>query len=607
MLTSLFTNYLNISITTSLLIVSLLFLTPLLRKRYSAKWLYWIWMILAVRLILPFNFSLPDSLVNIQLPERLSLNTAAHEIAPSTQSDQMIAAQSIQTNVEPVAHGPSLLFILAMIWFIGVVLFFLYHAVGYYSFRKQTLRWGKPLASKQVASQITSMMIEMGVSPSVPVLISDRVPNPMLVGFRKPLLFLPHEQYSERELEFIIKHELVHYKRHDILYKLLLLTVHALHWFNPFVWLMVRETSQEIELYCDDTVVSKKSLAYRKQYCETILSVMQKPSPRFLALSTNFLGGKHTMKQRFKSILSMKKKRSGLVLFCTVVLMLGVLAACTNVTNGSSSALKPGTIYSSLDGKQVVSYDAGNSYSIDAEGNLSISYRHGEVTAQTPLKLNMSQDETERGISESGFFISEDKTAIVYNPEPGKLSPLHVLISDDMGKTWDDYIIPGAKGNELFIGFTSKNEGWMVGGHFNGVGSALNYVFQTSDGGKKWEEIGNPNDIYSEHLTGVGFSNKNTGFLGFRYYKDAGPEIYRTIDRGETWEKLAVTLPEKFDENFNKTPLSPIFNGEEGLYPILLTTHEDGQTAGTIYLTSKDGGLTWVYDETYDRLTNQNS
>lgn len=162
--------------------------------------------------------------------------------------------------------------------------------------------------------------------------------------------------------------------------------------------------------------------------------------------------------------------------------------------------------------------------------------------------------------------------------------PLHVIISDDKGETWNDYIIQKAKGNEFFIGFTSKNDGWMVSGHSSGVGIALNSIFQTSDGGKTWEEIGNPNETYSEHLTGVGFYNKDVGFLGFRYYQDAGPEIYWTKDRGTSWEKLALSLPETFAA-YKKTPLSPTFIGENGKFPIVLTDHEAG-TVGTIYLSS---------------------
>lgn len=599
MLDRLFANYLNISLTTSLLILILLILTPLLRKHYTAKWMYWLWMILAVRLLLPINFSFPNSLVNIQIPVNSIMNTTTHRLAPSEQSDPSIATQPIHNIAEPAANSPSLFFILSMIWIIGVAFFFLYYAVGYYTFRKQALRWSKPIASEQVASRITSTMMEMSVPSSVSILTSEKVPNPMLVGFRKPLLLLPHEQYADNELQFIIKHELVHYKRHDMLYKLLLLTVSALHWFNPFVWLLVREASREMELYCDDTVVTQQSLTYRKEYCEAILSAMQKPNPRFLPLSTNFSGGKNIMKQRFKAILSMKKKRNGLTLLSTIILVLGVMAACTNVTN-SSGDLKPGTIYSSINENPFVSYDAGNSYAIDAEGNVSISYRDGEVTVQTPLKLDMTKNTTDRGIRETGFFISEDKTAIVYGPLNDKTSTLHVLISEDMGKTWNDYIIPDAKGHGLFIGFTSKKAGWMVSGHSNGVGSALNYVYQTSDGGKTWTEVKNPNDVYSEHLTGAGFANKDTGFLGYRYYSDDGPVIYWTKDQGQSWERLSVSLPEKFS-SYKKNPLSPIFKGKQGLFPIALID-QDAEITGTIYLTSTDGGLSWEYDEKLDSL-----
>lgn len=443
----------------------------------------------------------------------------------------------------------------------------------------------------------------MNVKRSLPVLTSETVPNPMLVGFRKPLLFLPHENYADEELEFILKHELIHFKRHDIGYKLLLLVVQAIHWFNPFVWLLTREAAREIEHYCDDTVVRNQSLICRKKYCEAILSAMQKKDMRSIALSTNFSGGKHTMRQRFVNILNMKKKRNGVVLFCAVLLLIGaigLLAACTSV-NGQHSTLKPSTIYSKgFDGSQIISYDAGNSYSVDQEGNVSISYQNGAIIAKAPLKLDTTGKVIGMGPNDTGFYISEDKTAIVYGFANGTSEPLHVLISDDKGETWNNYEIKGAMGYDTkFIGFTTKSDGWIVSGGSAGVGHSLNHIYQTSDGGKTWTELGNPNDLYSEQLTGAGFSNKDIGFLGFRYYTDNGPIIYWTKNKGQSWEKLSVSLPEKFGE-YQKTPLSPIFNGKEGLFPILLS--KDANVKGTIYLSSKDGGLTWAYDVSYDKL-----
>jgi beta-lactamase regulating signal transducer with metallopeptidase domain len=604
MITSLFLDFLVISLTTSLVIIGLILLRPMLRRHYSAKWSYWIWLILTLRLLLPFNFSFTNPPVAIQIPEGQGMAAVFQgTLSQNLQADPSVITQTAQAG--NVSHIPSILDILAFIWLAGAVLFLAYHLLSYFFFRKQALRWSNPFLGENIVTKLKQVSKEMNVTASIPVLISSKVPNPMLMGFYKPALFLPHEQYSDEELEFILKHELVHYKRLDIVYKLLLQIVQALHWFNPFVWLMTREAAHEIEIYCDDTVVRERGAAYRKKYCEAILSVMQSSATRHVALSTNFAGGKHSMKQRFGSILNMKEKRNGVGAFFTVIMLVGVtaiLAACTNL-NGQSTdkTLKPGTIYSySSSGEQVVVHNAGHEYSVDENGNVSVSYREGAIQAPTPLKLDTTGTEMGMGRGETGFFISEDKTAIVYGFADGKESPLQVLISDNMGETWNTYNIEGAKGYDTkFIGFTDKQNGWIVSGGSAGVGRSLNYVYLTSDGGKTWTEIGNPNDLYAESLTGAGFSSKDIGFLGFRYYEDNGPVIYWTKDKGQSWEKLAVTLPDVFND-YQKTPLSPIFNGKEGLFPILLT--KEGNTIGTIYLSSKGYGLEWTYDSAYDQL-----
>lgn len=607
MFTSLFTDFMMISFTTSLVGIILIMLSSFLGKHYTAKLKYWIWMMLSVRLLLPFNFSFinTDNSIEIQVPQFLYID---NRIQGPIQGSHVIQNNMMVTQhpSESVSYMPSLMDIVTLVWLIGIVFFLLYHFIGYYLFRKEALRWSSEILNKEASAKIKQVFKEMNVSSTtMAVLISGKVPNPMLVGFKKTILFLPHEEYSEDELEFIIKHELVHYKRNDTLYKLLLLFVRAIHWFNPFVWFMVREASREIEMYCDDTVVREQNLSYRKKYCETILSAMK--NTRHLALSTNLSGGKNFMKQRFKSILNMNKKRNGAIPFCTVLLllgMIGVLSACTNVVNGQGSTFKPGTLYSISSGGKMVTYDAGNSYLLDAEGNVSVSYQNGKVKANVPLKLDTTGSVLGMGEEETGFFLSEDKTAIVYGFADEESSPLHVLISDDMGKTWNDYSIEGSKGYVTkFIGFTTKKDGWIVTSNPANLGSAHNYVYQTSDGGKTWKEIGNPNDLYSQHLTGVGFSNKEIGFLGYRYYEDYGPVIYWTKDQGQSWEKLTVTIPEKFAE-IRKNALSPIFNGKEGLMPIQLygkQTRGEGLT-GTVYLTTKDYGLTWTYDESYDQL-----
>lgn len=611
MLASLFTDFLLISVTTSLIILTLKAISPLISKRYAAKWRYWIWLIVTIRLIVPFNFPFDERWIQLQVPEtpmiKAVLKNNAAPIPQTDASDASLSTDAMQIGQQVVENtnnqAPSLLLTLTWIWFAGMVCFLLYHFAAYTFFRKRALRWSSPILNKRVAYKINQAISQLGGSPSLVVRTSRNVPNPMLIGIWKPILFLPHDNYTDHELEFILKHELIHYKRHDMIFKLLILGAQAIHWFNPVVWFMVREASRAIEHYCDETIVDNQSLAYRKQYCEAILGVMQNRDTRSIALATNFTGRKNEITQRFTNILNDKKRRNGVHLLGTVALLtvlVGVLAACTYV-NGSHDHLqiKQGTIYSrSFNGEQIIVHDAGNSYSLDEDGNLIIAFRHGEVVAETPLTIDTTGSGTH--IAKTGLYISEDKTAIVYGDTTEKTSRLRVLISEDEGKSWHDYAVQNAKGYETtFIGFSNKHDGWIVAGNTAGVGNSHHDVYQTSDGGKTWVELGNPNDLYTEQLTGAGFSTNEVGFLGFRYYVDDGPIVYWTKDQGQSWEKLSISLPEKFND-VQKTPLSPVFNENEGMFPILLSKEAD--VIGTIYLYSKDGGLSWSYDPSYDHL-----
>lgn len=241
----------------------------------------------------------------------------------------------------------------------------------------------------------------------------------------------------------------------------------------------------------------------------------------------------------------------------------------------------------------------GNSYSLDEDGNVILYYKNSEIKSKAPLVLQPAGSDYAlcQSVDDAGFYISEEKTAIAYGGLDG--DPVYVMASEDMGKTWEksEVIARNVEVSRLYIGFNTQNDGWLVLCNYHGMGHEHNYIYQTADGGKTWTQIGNPNDIYARVLTGAGFANSKIGFLSFRYETDFQPAILRTPDGGYTWEKLYVTLPEEFDE-YNKTPLSPVFKGADGLFPIKLS-NGDGDYA-TIYLKSTDYGKTWTYDEAYN-------
>ena len=118
----------------------------------------------------------------------------------------------------------------------------------------------------------------------------------------------------------ILRHELTHYRRHDLWYKAVLLAARTLHWFNPLLHLLVKEASVDLELTCDDAVVSDMGQEARRAYSKTLLSAIRREKGP--ALSTHFYGGKEVMKERFRNILGQRSQKRG-----TLVLALTLAAA----------------------------------------------------------------------------------------------------------------------------------------------------------------------------------------------------------------------------------------------------------------------------------------
>lgn len=327
MLTVTFASLIEASVTTGAIVFVLTMLSPLLNKKYTAKWKYWVWLILAVRLTLPISLSLPQAPVQLNMPEvQITVPQPIH-----TERIQAAPAPQTESGGETGGYTLTSVQICVRIWLAGFLLFLLYQLVGYRSFRRRALRWSRPVRSERILGRLRRLSVEMGVKKQVAPLTSGKVSGPMMTGFIKPLLLLPHEDYTDTDLYFILKHELVHYKRRDIWYKLLLLFANAVHWFNPLVYLMLREANKDMELSCDDEVTKGVSFNDRMLYSETILSTINHQLSRQTVLSTYFYGGTKAMKERFSNILNTKKKRSGMLALLIALVstaIFGGLVAC---------------------------------------------------------------------------------------------------------------------------------------------------------------------------------------------------------------------------------------------------------------------------------------
>lgn len=276
----------------------LILISPLIKKSYVAKWRYYMWLFIAIRLIIPYKISIFSPPVTMELPESISGIPTASAAASSGNA----SAISLQTA-------------LMLIWLTGMTIFILYQLTAYFGFKCTVKRWAKPLEDERVKSFFEEIKESIGEKRRLDIKICKAVSTPMVFGFIRPTLLLPESGYTDMELYAILKHELIHFKRNDILYKLVLTAANALNWFNPLVYLMVSAANKDIELVCDAEVVKEQDMDFRRDYCRAILSVIHSKRSASTPLSTCFIISKKVMKERFRDILDIRKKRKGILMF----------------------------------------------------------------------------------------------------------------------------------------------------------------------------------------------------------------------------------------------------------------------------------------------------
>lgn len=137
-------------------------------------------------------------------------------------------------------HNTALAVGLGIVWLIGAVLLFGGHLLAYLRFERKMQR-GRAASALSMSEQYQIQAVfekvkaALGVKSSVELWISAEASGPMLLGFLRPKVVLPDCMLAQEKLEMIFRHELLHQRRHDCWYRLLMLLTQSVHWFNPLV------------------------------------------------------------------------------------------------------------------------------------------------------------------------------------------------------------------------------------------------------------------------------------------------------------------------------------------------------------------------------------
>lgn len=288
--------FLVCSISMSLIGLIFIMITSFLSKRYSNKCIYYSWMIVVVGLLIPFRPQFDNALIKFIKPLGTISGTVNYD-----------AITTVGKNL--IGYSVDWFRIIGVMWITGAVIFVTYQLLRQRSFNHMVKRWSVEIEDLRLLKLLQDIQYEMDIFVPIKFKVCSCITTPMVTGFFSPVVLLPSIDISTDSMLLILRHELIHFKRGDIWYKLLTLAANAIHWFNPVVYLISQEISTRCEISCDEEVIKGSNLNIRRSYGETIISTAKSSSAFNTALSTSFYDSNRNIKQRIYSIMDTGKKK----------------------------------------------------------------------------------------------------------------------------------------------------------------------------------------------------------------------------------------------------------------------------------------------------------
>lgn len=339
-------NLMQIGLTVSLAALVPLILRRLMKKRYPARMVCVVWAILALRLLVPVQLTLPQA--PVQVMPRTSYVVQSDQTAfrqaglPVVQNPTRwvtgTQAQTLSAADTGTVKTVDITDILLTLWLAGVIACVLWQGIGYYRLIRSLKGTSRSVERADLHTILQEQCADLVIDREIPLRVSAAADCPMLAGFIHPTLYLPDERISRTDAVFIFRHELTHYKHGDLWLKLLLLAARCLHWFNPLVHLIARFAQEDIEAACDDAVVRGHDGAYRRAYGETILRSAIAQAQKRKALVSCFGDDKKTLMRRFEGLFDKSVKKRGVALVVMIALLVGSLS-CTIAVGDNDKGL----------------------------------------------------------------------------------------------------------------------------------------------------------------------------------------------------------------------------------------------------------------------------
>lgn len=311
-----FIKIVNRSISAGWLVLAVIAARWILKK--APKWIsVTLWGLVGLRLVMPFTirtgFSLLPSAEVISPFIGYAKNpTISSGISVFDNAVNPVLGASLAANLGDSVNPMQVwLFVFSIVWIAGAALLLTCGFVNY-------------LRLYQKVSEAALLQEN--------VWVCDQVETPFILGILRPRIYLP-SSLEEKDMGYVLSHERAHLRRKDHIWKPIGFLLLSIYWFNPLLWAAYILLCRDIELACDEKVISDMETSEKKAYAKALVSCSMQ---RRLVLACPPAFGETGVKERVKGVLNYKKPALGVTAFAIVICAVIAICFLTNPVQTSS-------------------------------------------------------------------------------------------------------------------------------------------------------------------------------------------------------------------------------------------------------------------------------
>ncbi|QHQ59754.1 M48 family metalloprotease [Anaerocolumna sedimenticola] len=373
-LTGIFTEILYLGATSSILILLILMVKKVFHKTISPKWHYYIWVLLLIRLLIPYSpesslsvfnlFNTAAGKINIQLNERYH---PIHNVTPDKgESDNItvIPNTPVKANGNDVKSGQTdsvlesysgkadipkqslVLNIMAVLWLAFVLILTFLTVCLNLVFAAKVKKNYTGLKDERISRILNDCKYKMNIRKPIELLTAKKLRTPSLYVMVRPKILVSKsylDQLSDTEIEYIFLHELSHYKRRDVLVNWILAILQIVYFFDPFIWYAFYKIHEDCEISCDAEALRYINEEEYNNYGSTIIKLIKLFSESNFIPATAGIGkNKSSYKRRILMISKYKKSKWSNTLLTVLIILTVALVGLTGCKK-TTDIIEPNT------------------------------------------------------------------------------------------------------------------------------------------------------------------------------------------------------------------------------------------------------------------------